>query len=266
MRFSTSLAILCGSAIALSGCTLTRGVTAWTQSNASFSHCTSDPRILCEPGSETLANSVAPLLPQAIATVEQAQYSRFSAPVLVQTYATRESFSRYSGAPGYAEGAVSLGVLHLSPKLLSTPERTNSILTHEVSHLHLLLKLGSLDKGTIPAWFDEGLATFVSDGGGAETVLPASAIEALRHGRHFEPDASQWLLFPKNAASYGLAPHMFYRQSALFVAYMHDSNPAAFEQMLKLVANKVAFAEAVETAYQQRMPVIWNQFLAGINQ
>ena len=251
--------------LSLSGCTMTRAASAWMQSNAAFVRCTPDPRILCEPGSESLAASIAPLLPSAIPRVEKSQYSRVTAPIIIQTYATRESFSKHSGSPGYAEGTVSLGVLHLSPKLLTTPQRTKGILTHELSHLNLLLQMGSLRLSQVPSWFTEGLATYVSDGGGAETATTANAHYALLHAQHFEPDASQWFLSPKNASSYGLAPHMFYRQSSLLVAYMHNSDPVAFEKMLKLVAANTAFADAVKASYHKQLSAMWNDFLCGLN-
>ena len=217
MRLSKTIAIVVAISCALSGCALTRGVRAWMQPDDGFAACTTDPRILCEPGSEALANSIVALLPGAIVTVERAHYASFAAPVVIRTYATRDSFSRHSGVPGYAEGAASFGVIHLSPKLLTTPERTKGILTHELSHPELLLALGAVGAGKVPGWFDEGYATFVSGGGGAETGTAADATEALLRGARFEPDAAQWFLFPKNAASYGLRPHMYYRQAALFV-------------------------------------------------
>ncbi|MBC7683949.1 MAG: hypothetical protein H7176_01835, partial [Bdellovibrionales bacterium] len=175
----SATAVIVTLSLSLSGCAMTRAATAWMQSNASFVRCTPDPRILCEPGSESLATSIAPMLPSVISTVEKAQYSRFTAPIIIQTYATRESFSKHSGSPDYAEGTVSLGVLHLSPKLLTTPQRTKGILTHELSHLNLLLQMGSLSLSQVPSWFTEGLATYVSDGGGAETATTANAHYAL---------------------------------------------------------------------------------------
>ena len=242
-----------------------RGVTAWMQSNDAFACCTPDPRILCEPGSEALAARIVPLLPAAIATVEKAQFSRFGSPIIVHTYATRDSFAKHSGSEGYADGVTSLGVLHLSPKLLSMPERTDSILTHELSHLHLLLQMGSLSLSRVPSWFSEGLATYVSGGGGAETVPAANALAALRHGQRFVPDEAQSILFQKNAASYQLAPHLFYRQAALFVGFMHDSDPVAFETMLAQVAAKTPLGEAVASSYHKRLATIWDSFLCRMS-
>ena len=263
MPISKLFVALVALSLSLGGCTLARVANTWVQSKAAFAQCTSDFRIVCEPGSEDLAKSIVPLLPDAIASVEKAQLSNFSSPIVIYTYKTRESFSTHSGAPAYAEGAVSLGTLNLSPKLLSAPERTKGILAHELSHLHLQLEMGSLAWARIPSWFHEGLATFVSNGGGAETVSAEEALVALSLGNRFEPDGSQWALFPKSASSYGIGPHLYYRQAALFVAFMHDTDPLAFEQLLRAIAAKVAFSEAIESSFHQALPAIWKWFLSN---
>lgn len=250
------------SLFALGGCTVARVANAWAQSKRPFVQCTPEPRILCEPGSEALARSIVPVLPRAISAVETAQFSSFAQPIEIYTYASRESFAAHSGAPLYAEGAVSLGRFHLSPKLLSTPERTEAIVVHELSHLHLALRLGPLAWARLPSWFHEGLATSVSNGGGAETVSDSAAAHALRHSKRFEPEDSAWVLFPKSAASYGLGPHMYYRQASLFVGFMRESNPAAFAQMLRAIEAKVSFREAIQAAYGENVESIWRQFLS----
>jgi hypothetical protein len=245
----------------MSGCTVARVANAWFQTKQAFVQCTSDFRIVCEPGSEELAKGIVPLLPDAIASVEKTHLSKFTSPVLIYAYATQESFATHSGALAYADGAVSLGRLNLSPKLLSTPERMKGVLTHELSHLHLQMQMGSLAWARIPSWFHEGLATFVSSGGGAETVSAEEAISAFAQGKHFEPESSQWVLFPKSAASYGIAPHLYYRQAELFVKFMHDYDPGAFERMLGIIAGGVALSEAIESSYREALSVLWKRFL-----
>ena len=217
---------------------------------------------MCEPGSETLASSIAHLLPHAITTVEKAQFSSFAKPIQIYTYASRESFSAHSGASVDAAGAVSLSRLNLSPKLLATPERTEGILTHELSHLNLQLRMGSLAWARLPSWFHEGLATLVSNGGGAETVSTDAAADALNHGRRFEPEGSAWIIFPKGAASYGLSPHMYYRQASMFVGFMRESDPDAFAKMLMAVEEKVSFSHAIESGYRENLSSIWLRFLS----
>lgn len=220
---------------------------------------------MCEPGSETLARSIVDLLPHAIAAVEKAQFSSFAQPIDIYTYASRESFSTHSGATVDATGAVSLNRLNLSPKLLSVPERTEGTLTHELSHLNLQLRMGSLAWARLPSWFHEGLATLVSNGGGAETVSTDSAADALNHGRRFEPESSAWIIFPKSAASYGLTPHMYYRQASMFVGFMRESDPDAFTKMLMSIEEKVSFSHAIQSTYREDMSSIWLRFLSQDN-
>lgn len=251
--------------IVLSGCTVARVANAWAQSKSAFIRCTSDPRIMCEPGSETLAHSIVHLLPNAIASVENAQFSTFSQPIKIYTYATRESFSAHSGASLDAAGAVSLGRLNLSPKLLASPERTEATLTHELSHLNLQLRMGSLAWARLPSWFHEGLATLVSNGGGAETVSTDAAADALSRGRRFEPEDFAWVIFPKNATSYGLTPHMYYRQASMFVGFMRKSDPDAFAKMLISIEENVSFSNAIQLTYREHLSSIWLRFLSQSN-
>ena len=220
---------------------------------------------MCEPGSETLARSIVHLLPHAIASVEKAQFSSFAQPIEIYTYASRESFSAHSGASVDATGAVSFSRLNLSPKLLSMPERTERTLTHELSHLNLQLRMGSMAWARLPSWFHEGLATLVSNGGGAETVSTEAAADALSHGRRFEPESSAWIIFPKSAASYGLTPHMYYRQASRFVGFMRKSDPDAFMKMLMSIVEKVSFSHAIQSTYREDVSSIWLRFLSQGN-
>jgi hypothetical protein len=257
------IAVLLGAASLLfSGCTAFRVANAAMQSKADFVHCTADQRIFCEPGSEALAEAIAPLLPAAIAKIEAAQYSAFSQPIEIYTFRSAENFAAHSGASS-AAGAVSLQRLNLSPILHRTPERIRGILTHELSHLHLQLQMGSIAWASVPSWFHEGLATWVSDGGGAEKVSAEVAWRALRAGARFEPEDSSWPLFPKTARHYDLAPHMYYRQAALFVAFMHEQDPAAFRTMLLAIAAKTKFDEAIAASFHRSLPSLWQAFLAN---
>lgn len=247
-------------AVLLSGCTASKVANAWLQSKSGFVQCTTDQRILCEAGSDKLAAAIVPLLPEAIAQVEKFHRSNFTKPIKIYTYSSKDSFALHSASPLDGTGAVSLGLLHLSPKLLSQPERTRGILTHELSHLLLQDSIGSLAWGRIPGWFHEGLATFVSNGAGAENVSATEPLTAIRQGNSFTPDETQWILFPKTASSYGLKTHMFYRQSALFVQFMHDQNTEAFERMLKNIVRETPFSEAVENAYGKNLQSLWMEF------
>lgn len=264
----TRLFVIIGVAatVSLSGCNVARAVQAWAKPKAGFYACTTDTRIICEPGSEALARAIAPFLPKAVEAVVQYQFAPFSQPIVIYTYATRESYSTYTGQSKESAGSAVLGTVNLSPKLLEQPARVQRILTHELSHLHLQLQVGNSSAlVNIPGWFSEGLAVLVSDGGGAENVSSEAALEAISQGRHFVPESSRSWFFPKNASSYGLDAHMYYRQASLFVGFIRDENSPAFESLIKAIARRTEFADAVQTAYGKSLGELWNEFLAKVN-
>lgn len=260
-RFCSFVLICLITPFLIGGCTVAKVGRAWFQSTSSFYKCTTDYRIWCQPGSEKLALAILPAVDEAQRTIEIRQYCQFVKPIIIRTYATRDDFSRYSGAANYANGAVSLGVLHLSPKLLSTPERIPGIVTHEFSHLNLALKLGTWSWANIPGWFHEGFATWVSNGGGAETVTREEAINSIKSGHSFLPEDQGSPLMPKSAASYNLKPHMYYRQAEIFVGYIHDINPAAFELFLIAIEQGKSFSMAMESTYGENVDLLWKQFI-----
>jgi hypothetical protein len=246
----------------LASCTLGRGANDGAQAKEGFTQCTPDPRILCEAGSEKLALRLQPMLDDALAEVTEAQLAAFAAPVQVTTYNSVESFTANSGAAHYAQGALGHGSIHFSPTLLDTPGRTHGLLLHELSHLHLYQQLGPLAWGRLPSWFHEGLATSVAGGGGAETFSDVDALYSMASGQCFMPEESASPLFPKKGASYGLNPHMFYRQAGMFVSYLRASDPQAFKRLLAAVGARQEFASAVRSSFGDSLQPQWQQFLA----
>jgi hypothetical protein len=83
----------------------------------------------------------------------------------------------------------------------------------------------------------------------------------LLSGKRFTPDSSGSLLFPRSASDYGLEAHMFYRQSSLFVRFLHDQNPIAFRRMFNAVEKNTEFAEAVRSSYGKPLDGLWQAFL-----
>lgn len=238
---------------------------AWVQPTSDFVQCTVDPRIWCEPGSEQVARTVAPLMAQAVGVVERAHYGSFPQPVRVQVYNSRESFARHSAVHPIAYGATGFGAVHLSPRLAQDPPAwLPAILTHELSHLHLQQQAGIMAVARLPNWFMEGLPTAVSNGGGAERVSREQAVFALVHGRHFEAEAEGSLWFPRRADEFKLSWPMYYRQSSMMVDYMKQRDGAAFERLIRDVAAGKAFGASVQAAYGQPLPVLWQEFRADL--
>jgi hypothetical protein len=250
--------------VALSGCTLTRVARGWMQSKSTFTQCTSDARVWCEPGSEVLANSITAGLPQAIASIEKAQFAKITGNILIYTYASPESFVAHTGCQLQGYGCVTLAKLNLSPRLLTIPDHIQALVTHELSHLQLHLQLGTLGIASIPNWFSEGLATLVS-GGGAETVTTAQAAQFMAQGKRMVPEDSVWILAPLGGSPYGLGSQMYYRQACMFVGYMRQSNSIAFEKLLRALQANAPFKQAVEAAYGRSVADLWAEFLKSVS-
>src|ERR1019366_732821 len=161
-----------------------------------------------------------------------------------------------------------LGNVMLSPVLFSTQRRRMpAILAHELSHAHLQSWISQLAYLRLPNWFKEGLAVMVSEGGGAEGVSDLQARDAIRRGDRIDIEPSGSLLnlsavrfenleIPGSSFRTQLA----YRQAGLFVAFLHDSNPAGFERMMDAIFASRPFAEALTTAYATDLPTLWSGF------
>jgi hypothetical protein len=52
----------------------------------------------------------------------------------------------------------------------------------------------------------------------------------------------------------------------MFVAFLHDTNPAAFDLMMQAVLDGRPFAEAVETGYHTGLERLWLRFLRSAAQ
>jgi hypothetical protein len=201
--------------------------------------------------------------------IEAIHGRRFAHPVTIGVYVSPEAFVAANGLgmPG-AVGTTFLGNVMLSPVLFSTQRRRMpAILAHELSHAHLQSWISQLAYLRLPNWFKEGLAVMVSDGGGAEGVSELQARDAIRRGDRIDIEPSGSLLnlsavrfenleIPGSSFRTQLA----YRQAGLFVAFLHDSNPAGFEGMMDAIFASRPFADALTTAYATDLPTLWSRF------
>jgi hypothetical protein len=220
-----------------------------------------DTRVRYELGAEAVAAIIARALPQSLASVEATHGRPFAKPVTIHVCASTGSFDRYGFGVGGAGGFLLNNRLFISPKPQNTAERLPRLLTHELSHLHLEQQLGALQFARrVPAWFSEGLAVYVSGGGGAESVSERDARSAIAEGRVFRRDATGSLFFRQTSARDGLTAHLFYRESALFIAFLAGGNPSAFAQLLHAVQDGKHLSPAFEAAYGRDIGALWRDF------
>jgi hypothetical protein len=258
-----SLIVFSVTALSVTGCSFIHQSVAALRSTDNFIPYTNDNRVMFEPGAEVEADKVASFLPSSIEQIEKKQYHHFVEPVHVYVCASRESFQKHYGAD------VRAGVLtklFISPRIFEYGDDiAKKYLTHELSHLHLQQQLGIFKTSRLPMWFKEGLATYVSDGGGAHLVSQEQAIESMRTGKYFVPNRTDGFIFKKTPGDFGLEPHMFYRQSMLFISYLATMNESEFRKLLLSIESRERLPAALQAAYNKNLEELWSDFLQEIN-
>jgi hypothetical protein len=59
---------------------------------------------------------------------------------------------------------------------------------------------------------------------------------------------------------------MAYRQAGMFVAFLHDSDPVAFAEMMRAILDGQPFGEAVQAGYRTGLQALWLRFLRSPGQ
>jgi hypothetical protein len=235
-----------------------RIIAAALKSKDGFVACVGDPRVLCEPGSDELATEVASHLAEAIGTIARSQFGTFSKPIVIYTYTTHASFAAHTGF-SHPQAVVFNNTIHVSPEAFRDP--IGPLIIHEMSHLALYQATGMWTMSGLPNWFMEGLATYVSGGAGAGRVTEEGATRRMAEGACITPRTSESRLNPLERIPAKFGTNLFYRQGAMFVAYLQSANSAAFERLLDGVVRKEPFADAVTRAYGVPLEVLWTRFL-----
>jgi hypothetical protein len=244
----------------------------WWNSPEGLASLPKNPQVHYEAGALDEARTVAKLLSAAIAQVEAVHGRRFARPVIIGVYVSPAAFVAANGLGSRrAVGMTFLGRVILSPALFTTQrQRLPAILTHELSHAHLQGWTSQLPFIRLPNWFKEGLGVMVSGGGGAEGVSAREALDAIRRGDHIAVESAGSVLnlaavkFARpsegtDSSSFRIL--MAYRQAGLFVAFLHNTDPAGFARMMNAVLDGHPFAEAVTTGYRTDLQTLWSRFV-----
>lgn len=219
-----------------------------------------DPRVRFEPGAEDFARRVASLLPQAVERVEAAHYLPFAEPVVVHVCGSEECFNAHVVSRNVSGATVPDNQVFLSPRLAGREaHRLPLILTHELSHLHLGQRIGHYSPA-VPVWFHEGLAAYVSEGGGAEYASEEEARAAIQAGHRFSPETLDAPGKRHRAEAWNLSPWLFYRQAMMFVQHLKDTGEAAFRDFLLRVQAGEDFAAAFADTYNMSLGEAGRQF------
>ena len=232
-----------------------------------------DPRIHHEPGARDCAEQIAVLLPIAMKRIESAHDRPFATPPLIGVYVSYQTYARANGlGDAGVAGVTRAGSALLSPTLCENErERLESVLTHELSHVHFF-GWRPRNAPRPPSWFTEGLAVAVSDGGGAEGISDDDARRALRTGERMIPDYGAWtdfaaIRFTREPACrppcdmWTFRQRLAFRQAALFVSWLRAQNPDAFRHLLRDLEHGADFEHAFSGTFGYRWENYWRQFI-----
>jgi hypothetical protein len=213
-----------------------------------------------QAGQEERARAVAGMMDDSVRAIENVFETKLDRPV-VFCLRTENEYGTYSAAPGSRGSCTVLGEVCLSPRIKDNALELRGILVHEMTHAAVLQRVGAWKHlRRVPAWFDEGLAVYVSNGGGAEKVSKADAREAIIAGKHFDPERMGKVYADK----YGLTAHMFYRQSEMFVGHLIEHTPEFVPSILGELERGLDFPDAFERAAGEPIRTAWKRFQSAL--
>jgi hypothetical protein len=247
----------------MGGCSILESrVARWT---TDFNTLSSDNRILYEGGAEKLAAEAALHLDNAIRDVESKQLGEFTEPVKVYVFATPKSFSKFSGISDKARGASVGNEIFLSSLLKDMPQEVYGMIGHELSHVQLSQNLGVITfNRSLPRWFREGLAIYVSDGGGAPRNYEQETIAMFIEGKHFVPESTGSLFNRSLNSTTDIGPRMFYSQSGIFVTYLANEYPQKFQDLLKGLQSGNKFEEQFRISFKNNVEIILTSYISKL--
>lgn len=236
-----------------------KNLRAMLQPTGSFSQIA--PNIYTQ-SSSPLSSMLPAALPKAIATVKAALGTGFATPPAIYLPATLGEFERFC-ASRRALGCQVRGKIFLSPRLISQPSsRFPILLTHELVHLKFTRKLSFWQFAGLPIWFNEGIATLISQPDAKDGFCAAE--QDIRAGTSFIPAARGSLIFPEYNRAFGLTPREFYRQSAVFLAYLKASQPRGFVAFLQKIQDGQPFQDSFTDAFGNSVEQMWQAYRNSI--
>lgn len=251
--------------VMLIGCNMTQQAHDARKADVTFMPLEADSRISYEPHAEGIARSVASFLPESIATVERELHGTFVKDIQVKIFENADDFATITGVSKQEWGVMMSGSVYLSGRVKTAPDdHIKALLTHELVHLYFQQKLVAAKRSsTLPMWFEEGLAEFVSGGSAMVMVSEQDAIRAILAGNHIFSDAAGRLEHPERC-KYGVESHMFYRQAEMFVAFLQSLGGTKFRALLLALADGEDFDSSWRSHLGTPLHDAWRQFTGDL--
>jgi hypothetical protein len=218
--------------------------------------------IYVEQGAEALATQIANHLSDVRTRIESTHGALLSRLPPIVVCATDACYQRYAASRGSSGETLWDRRISINGALIAKYNKDPvMIFTHELSHFFWY------ERGVVlqPHWFEEGLAVWVSGGGGAETLSENKAEAAISAGLRLHPtlDSGLWA-YLSTPSEQGLGGVMFYRQSGMFIQYLHDKDPDAFGRLLEALRRDRDLKQAWRDTYPDDVNVSWDRYVNSI--
>jgi hypothetical protein len=197
--------------------------------------------------------------PKALSTVRTTHYALFRYAPDIYICIDKPCYDTYAIIPQAGAQTLALGdAIVINGAKLMRNNQLEKILAHELSHFYWF----SNGVYCQARWWEEGMAVFGSNGGGAGTISTQEAIEAIEKGDVFYPETtSSCALFGRDLASkYHISWTMYYKQAGMFVAYLHEKNPEAFKKTLKMLLQTKSIEESIQSVYGVSVEKLWREW------
>lgn len=247
----------------LPGCTLTRAAYVYLHAPESLPKVSATFPVFAEEGAESMAADISAALPASIQRIEKTHGGQLDSLPAIVVCATEACYRHYAAVPSSAAETLRDKRISINgAKIFNLKRDAAQLFTHELSHYYWYSQ-GILFQ---PRWFEEGMAVWVSNGGGAENITTQAAEQAIRSGAAIRLTLNTGLW---NYLTHPPSPpennwHMYYRQAGMFVEYLHDSDRSAFANLLEALRNTKDLQQAWSIAYKRSVDEIWLQFVKGI--
>ncbi len=230
-----------------------------------------DARINYEAQAKDNALVLRTVLDSSQKAVEDALGAAFSKPIEVYVCASQEVFNEYVFLSRNVRGAVYWGKLFLSPGAFNRGSLAE-LTTHELTHYLFFTHLGEKAHiEGIPLWFREGIAVYVANGGARYTKDRAvsSVMRNDERTAYLSGRVNFWFHSkdPRDAVTKSGVPDLLlYNVGALFVHFMHDSEPVKFDKLIQLLLSGTEFDQALQVSYARNTESLLQEFTRYLTQ
>jgi hypothetical protein len=261
------LAIVCIPFI-LGGCSVLNAAKARLEPRDGFIETQGHAQVRHDGSAESMALRLGKAMGKSLNTVERMHGRAFLQPPKVFV-CDAECFRRFSTLARDVPAAHFMDSIFMNDPELRKKERQfavppESFLIHELTHLLFYQHAGAIAYMRTPAWFREGWAVVVSGGAGAQACTREEAARHLLTGSSFDPSEEGSLFRNKTAASYGLPYPVFYRQTAMFIEYLRETDPSAFQTALQGLLDGEPFQDSFQRAYGRKIASYWIPFTQSL--